>query len=154
MALITAANARQLAAQAAIARQEYRRQRAAELTQLRSEVQRLNAELSALQSGHPSRSSGDYASARLQRVREQLDRIDTALAKETDPLAIERLSRASSVLSAQEFGLSGRPAPGSLRPTAAAARRSVDLRNTLTAPASPAPNTTTQAPNPFRRAGQ
>jgi len=116
-----------------------------------AKIDQLQAALAALQTETSSRCIEDYAGSRLSQVREQLDRITALLAKETDPLSVERLARAMAALSTQEFALAGRPLPGSLRPTAAAARKSADYRNTLSPPASPTP----AAPiNPFRRAGQ
>lgn len=64
-----------------------------------------------------------YAARILARVREQVDAIDIALskaleAKEVDPQAVERLSRAAVALSDRERKLAGRPDPGTYRPTA------------------------------------
>ena len=98
----------------------------------------------------PLDSPESYAARRLSHVREQLDRVTSLLAKSTDALEVERYARALAALSSQEFALAGRPLPGSLRPTAAAARKSADYRGTLSAPVSPpalAPPS-----NPFRRA--
>jgi hypothetical protein len=67
----------------------------------------------------------DYRSVRLARIRSLLDRIDERLSKATDALDIDRLARASAVLSAQEFALAGRPLPGALRPSVAQARRAL-----------------------------
>jgi hypothetical protein len=141
-----------MAGKAAQARRDYREARRAELAQLRADNAHLTAELAASLAGHPARSSEGYAETRLSHVREQLDRVTSLLAKSTDALEVERYARALAALSSQEFALAGRPLPGSLRPTAAAARKSADYRGTLTAPSTPP--AVAPASNPFRRAGQ
>jgi hypothetical protein len=66
-----------------------------------------------------------YINARLSRVREQLDRIDVMMTKETDPQKLDRLASAQAKLAEQERQLAGRPLPGSLRPTGPAKRASI-----------------------------
>ena len=58
----------------------------------------------------------DYAERRLNRVREQLDKIDAMAFEENDPKRLKELADASARLSDQEFKLAGRPSPGSRRP--------------------------------------
>lgn len=58
----------------------------------------------------------DFAIRRLNRVREQLDKLDAMMGKETDPKRLKEYADASARLSAQEFDLSGRPKSGSRRP--------------------------------------
>lgn len=118
----------------------------AELERLRQDNARLSTSLAALQAAQAARPSESYTAERLEQVREQLNRVTGLLAKSTDALDVERYARAMAALNTIEFALAGRPLPGSLRPTAAAARKTLDFRGTLTAPA-PAPPA-----NPFRRA--
>ena len=57
-----------------------------------------------------------FLTARLLRVRRQLERIDAMIATEDDPQRLDRLAAASMRLSDQEFALSNRPKPGNRRP--------------------------------------
>jgi hypothetical protein len=57
-----------------------------------------------------------YRSARLVRVRAQLDRIDDMMIEEDDPAKLDRLASAQARLSEQERILRGEPLPGSRRP--------------------------------------
>lgn len=57
-----------------------------------------------------------YVKSRLIRVREQLEKIDSMMAEETDPQRLDRLASAQARLSVQEFALANRPMPGSRRP--------------------------------------
>lgn len=66
----------------------------------------------------------EYVAARLARVRLQLDRLDQMLMDESDPQKLDRLASAQSRLSEQERQLSGRPMPGSLKPSNARSSRS------------------------------
>lgn len=59
-----------------------------------------------------------YVSARLARVRKQLDKLDSMIEAETDPQKLDRLAAAQERLSRQEHDLAGRPHAGNLRPTA------------------------------------
>jgi hypothetical protein len=59
---------------------------------------------------------GDYAGARLMRVRVQLDRLDELMLTESDPQKLDRLASAQARLSEQERVLAGRPLPGLRRP--------------------------------------
>jgi hypothetical protein len=65
----------------------------------------------------------DYAERRLNRVREQLDKIDAMAFEENDPKRLKELADASARLSDQEFKLAGRPSPGSRRPPTDKAQR-------------------------------
>lgn len=57
-----------------------------------------------------------YAAGKLNRVREQLRRLDDLLDTETDPQKLDRLASAIARLSEIERQFSNRPMPGSLRP--------------------------------------
>lgn len=61
--------------------------------------------------------AGDYLQDRLSRVRLQLDKIDKMMMTETDPQKLDRLASAQARLAEQERLLSGRPLPGSLKPS-------------------------------------
>lgn len=117
MALFTTANAREMGLRSVAAR------KAASMRHSNSGL--LTAPLNDPQtvplsrwSNAPGQSSAepDYALVRLTRVREQLDRIDSLISKETNPQNLERLARASTQLCDQEFALAGRPKPGNRRP--------------------------------------
>lgn len=124
----------------------------AESERLRQENSRLSIALAAFEAAQAARPGENYTAERLEQVREQLHRVTGLLAKSTEALDVERYARALAALNTMEFALAGRPLPGSLRPTAAAARRTLDYRSTLTAPASPQPAPLAPS-NPFRRAG-
>lgn len=67
-----------------------------------------------------------YVSSRLARVRSQLREVDALISQasaagDVDAGALERLTRASAQLQAQEQALAGRPGPGQLRPVPAPA---------------------------------
>ena len=57
-----------------------------------------------------------YVSSQVARVRVQIERLAALLDKAQDPLDIDRLARALSVLRKDERVLDGRPEPGSRRP--------------------------------------
>jgi DNA repair exonuclease SbcCD ATPase subunit len=70
----------------------------------------------------------DFTERRVNRIRKQLETLDGRLdelssAPDIDAAAIDRVASAISRLSELERQLSGRPLPGSLRPTAARAPR-------------------------------
>ncbi len=58
----------------------------------------------------------DYARARVDRLRLQLDRIDDMMLTEDDPQRLDRLASAQARVSEQLRIASGKPLPGSLRP--------------------------------------
>jgi len=118
MALITSANARQLAAKALIARRA-NRERARNLDQTLAD---LAAKVTAL-APLPAEQLSGYVEKRLVRVRRQLDRIDEMLMEESDPQKLDRLAAASMRLAEQERILAGRPLPGSRRPPKEPVRR-------------------------------
>ncbi len=60
----------------------------------------------------------DFASRRLMRVREQLQRLDDLAALAVEPKALKELADATTRLAEQERILAGRPLPGSRRPSA------------------------------------
>jgi hypothetical protein len=64
-----------------------------------------------------------FSTRRLQRVREQLERLDDMISEETDPQKLDKLASAQSRMAEQERLLAGRPLPGSLRPTESGPRR-------------------------------
>src|SRR5262245_45793669 len=64
-----------------------------------------------------------YVASRLMRVREQLNRLDSMMSKETDPNKLDRLASAQSKVAEQERILDGRPLPGQRRPPPEVARR-------------------------------
>jgi hypothetical protein len=76
---------------------------------------------------HPPAAAGpptsDYVAVRLMRVREQLNRLDSMMAKETDPQKLDRLASAQAKVAEQERVLDGRPLPGSRKPMAEIPRR-------------------------------
>jgi len=138
MPLITCANARQLAAKALIARRANReRQR-----NLDQRIADLTAKLTALTPVPREQLSG-YVEQRLTRVRKQLDRLDDLLSKETNPQRLDRLASAQYRLSEQERILSGRPLPGSRRPS--------QEREVRRAPYLPTPLGIAQGPVPAQR---
>jgi hypothetical protein len=101
MALITSANAREMAA------------KSHESILLRNKLreERWNAP-------PPEEIKCDeYIVKRVMRVRAQLDRIDRMMMEEDNPQAIDRLAAAMARLSEQERILAGRPLPGSHRPS-------------------------------------
>lgn len=69
----------------------------------------------------PARANGkSYVRIRLIRVRKQLDRLDALIASETDPAKLDKLASAQLKSAQQERELSGRPAPGTLKPSSPA----------------------------------
>jgi hypothetical protein len=58
-----------------------------------------------------------FRQRRLERVRQQLNRLDEMAAKEKNPLTLDRLYSAIAKLAEQERILAGRPLPGSHRPS-------------------------------------
>lgn len=77
-------------------------------------------------------SSDNYSDARLIRVRQQLDAIDNEIAEEfarrlPDSKRIKELSDAQTKLAEQERQLSGRPLPGTLRPSSKQPKRVIDI---------------------------
>lgn len=74
----------------------------------------------------------DFNASRLVRVREQLEKLDAMIEKETDAQKLDRLASAQSRLSEQERILDGRPLPGSRRPSSErASRATIELRPLL-----------------------
>jgi hypothetical protein len=67
---------------------------------------------------YPLQAADSYVSARLSRVRLQLDRVDEMMMTEKDPQKLDRLASAQARLAEQERIMSGRPLPGSRRPVA------------------------------------
>lgn len=65
-----------------------------------------------------------YQAKRLARVRLQLDRLSDMLDKEKDPRLIDRLTAAIDRLGKHEQFLSGRPGPGTLKPSSKPAKPS------------------------------
>lgn len=81
-----------------------------------------------------------FRQRRLERVRQQLNRLDEMAAKEKNPLLLNRLYSAIEKLAEQERILAGRPLPGSHRPAkqqrqdkAAAAADALELPDHLVA---------------------
>lgn len=109
MALFDAESARLMAVKAV----EARRKKAAE-----REAMRLNPP-PVQPIASVSNPSADYEKKRLARVRKQLDKLDRMIEEEMDPQKLDRLASAQSRLAKQEQELSGRPLPGSLRPSKA-----------------------------------
>jgi molecular chaperone GrpE (heat shock protein) len=64
-----------------------------------------------------SDSPEEYLQKRIGRIRAQLDRCDEMLLVEIDPQKMQWLATVTAKLSEQERILSGRPAPGQLRPS-------------------------------------
>lgn len=75
------------------------------------EAQRLAVETATLDP------SIEYSQRRLARVRLQLDRLDKMMMEVNDPQKLDRIASAVARLAEQERQLSGRPLPGTLRPT-------------------------------------
>ena len=98
MPLFTAANAREMGAKS----HEARRQRSF---------------MPAIYQTAQPQSANNYVTARLVRVREQLNRIDSMMSKETDPQKLDRLALAQARVAEQERILDGRPLPGSRKPS-------------------------------------
>jgi hypothetical protein len=104
----------------------FTRENAAEMARRSNAIQRERRSEPRSVALSPGPAIGDrdpYVAARLMRVREQLNRFDSMMAKETDPQRLDRLASAQSRLSEQERILAGRPLPGSKRPLAEAPRR-------------------------------
>lgn len=100
MAVISAANAREMAAKSHAAR----RLRAAQADQ-RANTPPLTPQI-----------ADAFLAERLVRVRKQLDKLDSLIEEERDPNRLDRLASAQSRLSEQKRIMSGRPLPGSRRP--------------------------------------
>jgi hypothetical protein len=91
-------------------------QNAAEMAARSHEARRQRVLMPAIYLNPQPQHAGDYVASRLVRVREQLNRLDSIMAKETDPQRLDRLASAQSKLSEQERILDGRPLPGQRRP--------------------------------------
>jgi len=122
---INSANAREFAAKS----HEARRQ-----NKLRREQEAMEAKLAALQQQQnpkpvatPESEDSKFILSRLVRVRKQLDRIDSMIEKEKDPMKLDRLASAQARLAEQERLLAGRPMPGSLKPKASSTKASLTL---------------------------
>ena len=98
MALITSANAREMARKSHQARRD-------EINQLRIAANPV-----------PLPDVNNYISRRLFRVREQIERLSDLIDEEEDPQALDRIASALARLSIIERELSGRPLPGTLQP--------------------------------------
>jgi hypothetical protein len=101
--LITSANAREMAARS----QEARRQR---------KMEREAAPEVPQTSPQSDDDNDEFVTARLVRVRKQLNRLDNLMETETDPQKLDRLASAQARLAEQERLMAGRPLPGSCRP--------------------------------------
>lgn len=75
----------------------------------------------------------DYCNVRLEAVRAQIRRLDTLIAKETDPNKLDRLFSAAAKAGELERQYAGRPLPGSLRPNATPKRTMFDAQPTARA---------------------
>lgn len=115
MPLITSENAAELGRKGALARLEA-------LAKRKAEEQAENERLAKLSTEGP-----DYQQERLARVRKQLNKLDRMIEEEEDPQKLDRLASAQSRLAKQEQELSGRPLPGSLRPTKKPTARSSNI---------------------------
>lgn len=67
--------------------------------------------------------NGDFQKTRIPRVREQIQQLDSLFETESDPQKLDRLASALARLYEIERLASGRPLPGSMRPSPAPTRR-------------------------------
>lgn len=103
-------------------------------------LEELEDKITALRFDKPSQPEHGYAESRLLHVRAQLHQVDELIKKTSDSETLDLLTRSQLRLSQQEFALAGRPMPGQLRPTQAAARRvTIDLQSSPFGPAPVAP---------------
>lgn len=65
-----------------------------------------------------------YVNERVKRVRKQLEKLETWMIEEVDAQKLDRVASAYARLSEVERQLSGRPMPGSLKPSSATRKRS------------------------------
>jgi hypothetical protein len=128
MALITAANAREMAAKGNAVRQE-KRKREKERLELIDQLLARYAEDAARPSAETGeQATSEYVRKRLVRVRRCLDLIDArveeeAVKRNADGQRLSWLSTAADKLAEQERKLAGRPEPARLRPRALQAQR-------------------------------
>ena len=115
--LFTAETAKQAAANSAIARQSNRNSELAKLA-LADEII-AKAALNSVQANVPAPIQDDFVQRRIARTRTQIERLCRLLDEEEDPQACDRFAAAIGRLSTLEREYAMRPAPGTLKPTAA-----------------------------------
>ncbi len=113
---------------------EFARQAGIKSAQMRAERKRLkieqdakDAEQAIVAAGKVLATDDTYQAKRLARVRLQLDRLSDMLDKEQDPRLIDRLTAAIDRLGKHEQFLSGRPGPGTLKPSSKPAKSRREL---------------------------